>query len=47
VNELIAAVNIALGQAQITACRACDLNGDAMITINELIAAVTKALQGC
>ena len=47
VNELIAAVNIALGQAQITACRACDLNGDAMITINELIAAVSKALQGC
>jgi hypothetical protein len=47
INELIAAVNIALGQAQITACQACDRNGDGKVTINELIAAVSRALQGC
>ena len=47
INELIASVNIALGQSDVSSCHACDLNGDGMITINELIIAVTKALQGC
>jgi hypothetical protein len=47
VDELITSVNIALGGADITACRAGDLNGDGTITVDELLAAVNSALNGC
>ena len=47
VNELVTAVNIALGSAPIGGCSACDVNGDGLVSINELIAAVTSALGGC
>jgi hypothetical protein len=47
INELISCVNIALGTAQLSSCSACDANGDGMVEINELIAAVNNALVGC
>jgi Mg-chelatase subunit ChlD len=47
INELILAVNIALGNAAIGACSAADTNHDGALSINELIAAVNGALEGC
>jgi hypothetical protein len=43
----VTAVGIALGNAPVTTCGAADRNGDGMVAINELIAAVTSALNGC
>ncbi len=40
-------VNIALGNAPVSACAAGDADGSADITINEIIAAVNKGLNGC
>jgi hypothetical protein len=47
VNEIISMVNIALGNAPLSACTAGDADGSGDITINEIIAAVKKALSGC
>ena len=47
VNELITMVNIALGNAQLSACPAGDADGSGDITINEIIAAVNFALGSC
>ena len=47
VNELISAVNIALGSTSVTACAACDTNRDGIVSIGELVSAVNKALTGC
>lgn len=47
VNELIIAVNIALGNAPVDDCSAIDTNGDGQVTVNELIQAVNAALNGC
>jgi hypothetical protein len=47
VNELITAVNIALGNAPVSTCPAVDTNGDGTVTVNELIQAVNSALNGC
>lgn len=47
VNELIAMVNIALGNTGISTCTAGDGNHDSAISINELVAAVGAALIGC
>jgi hypothetical protein len=47
VNELVVAVNVALGSQPASSCTACDTNGDGMVSINELVAAVTRALNGC
>jgi len=40
-------VNIALSALPISSCRAFDRNGDNMVVVNELIAAVNAALTGC
>ena len=40
-------VNIALGNAPITACDAGDANTDGEITIDEIFTAVNNALNGC
>jgi Ca2+-binding EF-hand superfamily protein len=40
-------VNIALGNAPVSSCPAFDRNGDGEVSINELIAAVNAALNGC
>ena len=47
VDELIKGVNIALGTTSVDACPSFDANGDGAVTINELIAAVNRALTGC
>lgn len=47
VNELIAMVNIALGNAPLSTCLAGDANGSGDITVNEIVQAVSSALTGC
>jgi len=47
INELVLAVNVALGALPASSCTACDTNGDGMVSISELVAAVNRALNGC
>ena len=47
VDELIAMVNIALGNAGVATCVPGDANDDGGITIEEIVAAVNRALSGC
>ena len=47
VNELVTGVGIALGNQAARVCVLLDVNGDGRATIDELIAAVTGALNGC
>jgi Bacterial Ig-like domain/Domain of unknown function DUF11 len=47
VDELLATVNIALGNIQVEACKAGDANGDRQITVDEILTAVNSALNGC
>ena len=47
VNELVAAVNIALAVFDVTACLNADSSGDGQVTINELLVGVNSALNGC
>jgi hypothetical protein len=47
IDELITAVNIALGLQPLSACPAVDGGGDGQVTIDDLIRAVDSALNGC
>lgn len=47
VNEAIVGVNIALGNAPVDDCRSFDRNGDGLVGIAELIAAIGGILNGC
>lgn len=47
ISELIRCTGIALGEAPLAICDACDPDGDTTVAINELIAAVGAALTGC
>jgi hypothetical protein len=47
VDEILTMVNIALGNAPVTTCEAGDANGDGQITVDEILAAVNDALNGC
>jgi hypothetical protein len=47
VDEMVTGVGIALGLRAIQTCRRLDSNGDGVISINELIAAVSRLLFGC
>lgn len=47
VDELLAIVNIALGEADVSTCSAGDANQDGQITVNEVLSAVNSALNGC
>jgi hypothetical protein len=47
VDEILAMVNIALGNAAVTTCEAGDANHDGMITVDEILTAVDNALNGC
>jgi hypothetical protein len=40
-------VNIALGDAPVSACEAGDANHDGRITVDEILTAVNDALNGC
>jgi hypothetical protein len=47
IAELLTAVRIVLGDAEIDSCRAADVNGDGRVAIDELIQGVNAALVGC
>ncbi len=47
VDELVTAVNIALGRAMLGTCPAADRNDDHRLTADELVAAVDASLLGC
>jgi hypothetical protein len=47
VDELQTLINIALGQALLTTCPSGDVSADGQITVDEVLAAVTRALFGC
>ena len=47
IDELVTAVNIALGNVAIAACTNADSSHDASVTIDEIVAAVRVALDGC
>jgi hypothetical protein len=47
INELTAAVRIALGGAATGTCPRADQSGDGRVEINELVAAIAAALNGC
>jgi hypothetical protein len=47
VDELLTMVNIALGNANVSACTAGDANGNGQITVDEILTAVNNALNGC
>jgi len=47
IDELIAAVNVALGQADLSKCTSADANQDGSVTVDELIVAVNAAVEGC
>lgn len=47
VDEIILAVNVALGQTAVTACRAADADADGAITVDEIVSAIGAALGGC
>jgi hypothetical protein len=47
VDELITAVNIALGTRPVADCVAADVDRDGQVAVNELVTAVNRALAGC
>lgn len=47
VTEIIAMVNIALGNGGLSNCPAGDADGDQRITVNDIVSAVNSALSGC
>lgn len=47
VDDLVAAVGVALESQPAARCRAGDLDGDGRIVVSELVSAVTSALAGC
>jgi subtilase family serine protease len=47
VDELLTAVDIALGAAPISQCQSVDADGDGKVSIDEVIKATTRALNGC
>jgi DNA-binding beta-propeller fold protein YncE len=47
VDELVVAINIALGDASIESCHAADVSRDGILTVDEIIGAVDRALRGC
>jgi hypothetical protein len=47
INELITAVNIAVGNLELSSCSDIDANDSGSVEINELISAVNATLGGC
>jgi hypothetical protein len=47
IDEIILGVRMALGDAPIGDCRAMDGDGNGAVTVNELVVAVSRALQRC
>lgn len=47
VDEIVIAVNVALGNADADECAAADVNADGSVTVDEILNAITHALNGC
>ena len=47
VKNIITMINIALGSADVSTCEVGDANQDNQITVDEILAAVNNALNGC
>ena len=47
VDEILLAVNVALGTASVDVCTVADVNHDQLITVDEILQAVNNALNGC
>jgi hypothetical protein len=47
VDEILTLVNIALGNAEMSECEIADGNKDDQITVDEILMAVNRALEGC
>ena len=47
INELVTLVAIALGSSDVSTCRDGDIDGNGVVEVHELIAAVGAALRGC
>jgi hypothetical protein len=47
INELLAGVNISLGSAAMSSCMRFDSDGDARVSVAELVRGVNNALHGC
>lgn len=47
IDEVVTAVNIALGTGDLAGCQAVDASNDGQVTVDELVTAVSRALQGC
>jgi hypothetical protein len=47
VDELVRGVRALLDPLSSAACAALDSDGDRVVTVNELVAAVAAALRGC
>ena len=46
-NEVITSVNIALENKPVSECPAADGDGDGIVKIGEIIAAVNNVISGC
>ena len=47
IDELVRGVNILLGQSALSECLALDVDANSLVTVNELVAAVTRDMNGC
>lgn len=47
IGDLIIAINISIGRADLEDCAAVDTGGDGLVSISELITAVRNGLNGC
>lgn len=47
VDEIVRAVQLALGESDTNECAAADADGDARVTVSDILAAVYAALAGC
>lgn len=47
VDEIVRGVNIALGSQAVSECEAFDRNLDQMVTVDEIVEAIQRALNGC
>jgi hypothetical protein len=47
IDDIVLCVDIALGTSPFAACTQCDVDGDGIATVPELLQVVNNALSGC
>lgn len=47
IDEILRGINVSLGEASLGDCTAFDLNADHIVTVDELLASIRAALDGC